>query len=287
MRDRSIDEFESIFEQASIPVLDIQEVPLKRVSAVVAGGALDDSVLALATYFKTRFAADVRLHAPAGLAADAIREQAQAREFEFAEQPFSSTAELVGQISIDRSQLVLLPRSNADDTSLDALIQGIAPPVLVVANPVEEPAKVFRNVLHSLTGNFRQERNFAYSFTLTENEGRILLLHAIDAQDIAAVRHALQLSPDIEEKGEAELLERLAHHGERYLKGVVAARHARPYTVNYRLAIGEVVPTVRAELEGGDYGLLVVGTHEEGHSHVAAADYQLLHVVRDIPVLAL
>jgi hypothetical protein len=47
------------------------------------------------------------------------------------------------------------------------------------------------------------------------------------------------------------------------------------------------VTAVQEELAAGAYGLLVVGRHEEGYSRITAADYQLMHLVRDVPVLAL
>ena len=152
---------------------------------------------------------------------------------------------------------------------------------------IGEPADVFRKILHSLTGNFQQTQNFAYSFTLAETDAALLLLHTIDSGELADVRDALLVSPDIAEKSGDELLESMAHHGERFLKAVVAASRKRPFEVTYRLAVGDVVPTVGRELERGDYGLLVVGSHRDGHSYLAASDYQLMHTVLDIPVLAL
>ena len=290
MRDRSIDEFESIFERASIPVLDIREIALQRVAAVLEGGPLDGSILDLARHVQTRFSAAIRVHWDASLNGATLGETVSAAGLELHERSFGSIAELVGQVSIWRSQLLLLPlqdRGVAGDDELDALIRGAAPPVLIVRTPVTSATGVFRKVLHSLTGSFEQTQHFAYSFTLVEDTGSILLLHTVDTHDVAAVRAALRVSPDIADEGEAELLDSLAHHGERYLKGVGAASRNQPYDVSYRLAVGEVVPTVQAELERGEYGLLVVGTHEEGYSHVVAADYQLMHMVRDIPVLAL
>jgi hypothetical protein len=170
---------------------------------------------------------------------------------------------------------------------LDLLVQGTAPPILVLRSSSHRAADVFREILHSLTGNFQQTQNFAYSFTLVEEGGRLVLLHAIDEHEVRDVRDTLQVSPDIaNETGEA-LVHSLSHHGERYLKAVVAASRQRPFDVSYRLAVGEIVPTVRAELSRSDYTLLVIGAHVEGYSHVTADDYQLMHQVLDIPVLAL
>jgi len=109
----------------------------------------------------------------------------------------------------------------------------------------------------------------------------------IDDNELEDVRDALQVSPDIAEESGEELLRNLAQHAERYLKAVVAAGLKRPFDVTYRLAVGDVIDVVRAELDVGDYGLLVVGKHQEGYSNVSADDYQLMHQVRDIPVLAL
>lgn len=291
MLERSLDEFEAIFERASIPVLDIRELQLARIAAVLKGGPLDDSVVGLAEYLKTRFGAEVRVHWPGGLDVTSTLDRADSAGLERSGRPFGSTAELVGQISIGRSQLILLPEpmdAQRRVLNLDLLIQGALPPIMLIREPIDEPQRVFRHVLHSLTGNFRQTQNFAYSFTLVENAGgKLLLLHTIDESELEDVRQALQLSQNVPAAGRAELLALLARLGQRYLKGVVAASRQQPYDVSYRLAIGEVVPTVRAELESGRHTLLVVGCHRAGHSFIEAADYELMHEVRAIPVLAL
>lgn len=291
MRERSLDEFEAVFERASIPVLDIREIRLARISVVVKGDPLDSSILALARYFQQRFGAETRVHWPAAVDVAATLAEASGAGLTPAERPFGSTAELVGQVSIGRRQLIVVPEPEQTDRrvlDIDPLVQGTAPPVLLVRRPIPAPADVFRRILHSLTGNFQQTQNFSYSFTLVADDGgELVLLHTIDETDLADVRAALHLSPNVPADGREELLECLARQGERYLKAVVAASRERPYRVSYRLALGEVVPTVKRELAARPYTLLVVGCHRERHSFIEAADYALMHEVREIPVLAL
>lgn len=290
MRERAIDQFESIFERASIPVLDIQELALRRVSLVLKGDPLDDSVLKLARYFQARFQAEVRVHWPPALGPKPAEAAASECGFVPASAPFESTAALIGQVALAHSQLVLIPEPQDEEVRVvekDDLVRGSAPPILLVRRPVEQPAAIFRNILHSLSGDFQQTENFSYSFTLVEEDGTLRLLHAIDQDDIAAVREAMQVSPEVSDEDEKEILEHLTHHGERYLKAVVAASRKFSYEVNYRLVLGDVVTAVQQELAGGSYGLLVVGHHEERHSRITAADYQLVHLVQDVPVLAL
>ncbi len=114
-----------------------------------------------------------------------------------------------------------------------------------------------------------------------------MLLHTIDATELEDVRDSLQVSPEISQRGEAELLESLTHHGERYLKAVVTASRDLKCDVRYRLALGEVLPVIQQELARGPYGLRVIGRHQQGKSYVDADVYQLMHRVTDIPVLAL
>lgn len=290
MRDNSLDEFESLFEQASIPVLNIEDVALARITAVMTGGSLDKSISRIAQYLNVRFNSDVAVHRAVSVDADSAADVAKEHGFELQPDPFASTAELVGQIAIARSQLLLSPRPSGESAvavDLDAVVQGTAPPVLVIQNPVEEPASIFRHVLHSVSGNFRQTQNFAYSFTLVEDQGRLLLLHVVEQSELDDVRDALRVSSQIDDSSRAALLENLRHHGERYLKAVVAASRTRPFSVTYRLAVGEVVDTVRRALAEETFDLLVVGSHIEGHSHVNADDYRLMHQVRDVPILAL
>lgn len=292
MRDRSIDEFESIFEQASIPVLDIDPVALTRIGVVLSGGPLDESILRLATYLKARFQSEIELYRPASMEPERAKELAGRHNLATEGRPYGSTAELVGQVSIGRSKLVLFPdpvheQSPAVEVDLDALVQGTTPPILIVRTPIQDPSVVFKRILHGLTGNFRQTQNFAFSFTMVASGGRLFLLHVIEKSEIRDVRETLRVSPEVaDESGEA-LIKNLTHHGERYLKAVVEAARDEPFDVGYRLGLGEIVAEVRRELASGEFGLLVVGSHEEGHSHVSADDYQLMHQVRDIPVLAL
>jgi len=141
MRERSLDEFESIFEQASIPVLDIRTVPLTRISAVLAGGPLDASVLALAARLNRRLGSEVRVHWPAATTLDCVQKLAHDAGIKTERLPFASTAELVGQISIARSRLLLLPvpeDETAKQIDLDEVVGATVPPVLIIRTAVED-----------------------------------------------------------------------------------------------------------------------------------------------------
>ncbi|MGB0716950.1 MAG: hypothetical protein ACPGXK_13795, partial [Phycisphaerae bacterium] len=84
-----------------------------------------------------------------------------------------------------------------------------------------------------------------------------------------------------------DLLEAMSHHGERFLKGVVLSMRDAEVEVNYRIAIGQIGDLVGKMLSEQDFHMLVVGHHEDGKSHVTAADYQLIHTITSVPVLAL
>ncbi len=290
MRDRSIDEFEALFEQAAIPVLHVERIALRRVGLVLHGDGLDTSAAAMGRYLQKRFGAELMVHYPNAAPHGPIEPSVAPLEATWHDAGFSSTAELVGQVSIDKAQLLILPQSKENTGAfieLDTLVQGTSPPVIVFHEPIDDPASIFTGILHSLTGNFRQTRNFSYSFTLAPNDGRLKLLHTIDDDEVSDVRDSLRLTPDIDHESRDELLDELARHGERYLKGVVAAGRDLPFDVSYSLIVGDTVEMTRKELETGVYSLLVVGAHEEGHSYISAVDYQLMHQVTDIPVLAL
>ena len=290
MRERAIEQFESIFERASIPVLDIREVALRRIAVVIKNDPLDESTLKVAAHLQRRFEADVRVHWPASIAESLVAVAESEHGFGRASAPFESTAALIGQVALNHSQLVLIPEPEDEGARVvdtDALVKGSAPPILLLRRPVAQPRTVFQNILHSLSGNFQQTVNFSYSFALVEDEGTLRLLHAVDHEDLAAVREARQVSTEVSDADEKEVLAHLARRGERYLKAVVAASRKFPYEVNYRLRLGDVVGAVQNELAAGSYGLLVVGRHEERHSRITAADYQLMHLVRNVPVLAL
>lgn len=290
MRERSLGEFEAIFERASIPVLQIPEVPLARVSVVLNSSLLDSSVLLMAGYFKRRFRSEVLLHWSPKLTDLDARAVASRDELQPAQGGFKSTDELLGQIADSGTELIVHPvLADADDRTVDVdrLVEGARPPVLLMHTPIDSAEDVFRRVLHSLTGNFRQKQNFAYSFRLVEEGGRLLLLHTIDAVEVDDVRDSLRVAHEVSDRGAGELLQTMAHHGERYLKGVIAASQDMDCDVSYRLALGAAMPLVQAELEAERYGLLVVGHHRNGRSHVGADEYQMMHRITQVPVLAL
>ena len=113
MRDKSLDEFASIFERASIPVLDIREIPLPRISAVLKGDPLDETILTLAGYLRKRFNAAIHVYWPATLAEAPALETVRGWQMTVADRPFNSTAELVGQVSINNSGLFLSTSSSS------------------------------------------------------------------------------------------------------------------------------------------------------------------------------
>jgi hypothetical protein len=57
--------------------------------------------------------------------------------------------------------------------------------------------------------------------------------------------------------------------------------------VKYEVRVAAAADAIKSTLSNNGYGLLVIGKHREGHSQVSAEEYQLVHAVRDIPVLAL
>jgi hypothetical protein len=290
MRERSLDEFESIFEQASIPVLDISLVAIRRISLVLKGAPIDESAVRLAAHLKTRFDCEVTTHWPAEGPSSPDVDAARDAGFTPADDPFRSTAELLGQFNIAAGQLIVVPEPHdpaARIVNLDDLVFGAAPPVLVFRGQIPSPDDVFRHILHSLTGNFQQTENFSYSFTLAAPGGWLELLHSIDQSEIEDVRDALTGAPDISSKEGDELLDALARHGERYLKAVVAAGRTEPFDIRYRLEVGSVIQNVERAIDRGGVGLVVVGKHVGGRSSIDSDDYQLMHSVRDAPILAL
>ena len=159
MRERAIEQFESIFERASIPVLDIHEIALRRVSLVLKGDVLDESLLRLAAYLRDRFEATVRVHWPSSVDQAVVVAAESTHAFTPAPGAFESTAALIGQVALAHSQLVLIPEPEDEGARVvekDALVEGAAPPILLVRRPVEQPAAVFRSILHSLSGDFQQ-----------------------------------------------------------------------------------------------------------------------------------
>lgn len=290
MFENSIDEFESFFERASIPVFDIPHIELKNLAVVLDGSSVDAAIGAIARYLVDRFGAQAWIYPETGV--DPAHAKWVGEHFGLGpiDTRHESPADLAAHLNSQPCGLVLLSESGGDDRDaamLDELVAGARAPVLIVRGPVADPQSLFTNVLHSLTGNLEAIENLAYSFTLVEDSGTLMLLHTVNDDELNEVRDTLRVSKEISaEKGDA-FLENLKKHAERYLKGVVASSREEPYTVSYHLRVGDVIESVEREIRMDHSHLLVVGTHHEGGSHISALEYQLMHRVRTIPVLAL
>ena len=240
MREDSLEEFEAVFEHASIPVLDVKKVTFERILVVLQGTALDRSAARLATYLAGRFGGTATALYREESAWAAVESGGLTPGMARVEGPFQSTPELLGQISMARPDLVLFPVNAGDDGGvMDEIIRFADPPVLLIRDEVAEPERVFGRILHSLTGNFQQSENFNCPFSLVKPSGEILLLHAIEQSEIEDVNEAL-LSTSITSSEGAKLLDALSHHGERFLKGVVLSMREEPVGVSYRIVVGSV-----------------------------------------------
>ncbi|MEK6234652.1 MAG: hypothetical protein N2C14_08060, partial [Planctomycetales bacterium] len=193
MRERSIDEFEAIFQKASIPVFGVPEVKINRVSAVLKGDALDASSVSVATYLRDRFNAEGLLHWTERAERRVAAELAAAHQLQLCPEPFQSTVDLAEQVVQADPQMLLLPEPADLDfrvVRLDDLVEKVTAPVLILRTVIDQPAEMFRRVLRCLTGNFQTTRNFAYAFKLTEPDGVLELLHTVADTEIADVKDA-------------------------------------------------------------------------------------------------
>jgi len=290
VREKSFNEFESLFERASIPVFDLPRIAPARIAAVLTGTALDNSLLELTAAVAERFNSATSVCWPRVM--DGERAASLARKFKLEpDGPFAGHPELGGLLNDLGAQLAILGAAPAGDAAetdsgIDALVFGCDAPVLIVRQPVD-PEVVFSRILHSLSGDLQEIRHLAYSFSLVAQDGSLTLMHTVEEEELHDLRDTLRVSPGVSEDSGDKLVQDLAGHAERYLKGMVAASHGESYTVSYRLAVGDVLDVIRYELAEGGYSLLVVGTHEDGKSRIGADDYRLLHHISGLPVLAL
>ncbi|MCH7958809.1 MAG: hypothetical protein IID08_01670 [Candidatus Hydrogenedentes bacterium] len=290
MYESSIDEFEALFERASIPVFDLPHVALKSIAFVPDGSDVDRSCVALLGSLKNRFDAEVQVYRDPCVDPEYTAALATAHSFKVAGESYLTPKELTAALNKGGHDLILLTESDTSEShaaTLDELVQHAHVPVLVVRTPIEAPEDVFTKVLHSMTGNLESINHLAYSFSLVEDGGALMLLHTVEHTELEDLRDTLRVSKEVAARDGEALLEDLKHHAERYLKGVVASARDEPYAVDYHLRIGDAITAVERELRIGHSTLLVVGTHHEGSSHVDALEYQLMHRVSAIPVLAL
>lgn len=287
MKSKSFDEFESLFERASIPVFDIPPLALQNIAVVLEGAELDNPMLELANHLGLRFQADTIAYRPNRIGQDQADCDVRKHHIKLASQGFESCEALCGQLNNAQTGLVIYGTGADDEADVDCLVFGCNAPILILRQPLDNPSAVFSRVLHSLTGNLTGIRNLAYSFNLVHSGGELVLMHTIEEGEIDELRDTLRVSPGISESSGDALIADLTHHAERFLKGMVEASRDEPYEVSYRLGLGDVLSVVQHELSQGNYSLLVLGTHTEGKSKVDAEEYRLMHMVTEIPVLAL
>ncbi len=287
MKSKSFDEFESLFERASIPVFDIPPLALQNIAVVLEGGALDNSMLELANHLATRFQADCIAYRPGKILASDAEGDVRKHHIELASQCFEQSENLAGQLNDAQTRLVIYGAGEGSESAVDSMVFGCDAPILILRQPVADPGAVFQRVLHSLTGNLTGIRNLAYSFNLVASSGELVLMHTIEEEEIDEVRDTLRVSPGISDASGDELVADLTCHAERFLKGMVEASRDEPYEVSYRLGVGDVLNVVQYELSRENYSLLVLGTHEAGKSRIDAEEYRLMHMAVEIPVLAL
>lgn len=302
MRNRKIDEYEALFEQASIPVLAIPQLELTRIAVAFVGTELDGSAQRIALRLARRFDAQVQaFYTPAGHAA--AEQAAESANWSLASKPPASADQstdnearrvadqaVAAAINAFDPHLLILPQPADADVQfadLDTLVESVHAPVFIFRQPIEYAGQPFERPLHYLTGAFEQKRNFAYSFHLVATGGEVFVKHVINEDEIDEVKAALSLSEMIDDGTMECVLKELTRAGERYLKGVVAGAEHLPCTVRYDVSVGDVLESVEKEMAAGKHTLLVVGAHVQGRSHLDARVYQLMHQIKSAPVLAL
>ena len=286
-RKKSIDEFEALFEQASIPVLDIPALAINPISIVLEDESLDPSIVSVAQYLMNRFGLSIQVHATDARAGFAL-ELGQTMGFEWKGMPYGQSETLAEQVDRASSRMVMLGRTGGDSViSLDSFVESVHVPILILNRPIRKPDTLFGHILHSLTGRFEQERDFSISFHLAERAADVTVIHTVSSDQIDDVRQTLRVSSQVSAEEQEEVLGHLTVHGERYLKAVVHAARELPCHVTYRIEVGTALEVIEQQLSEGDYSLLVVGAHREGRSHIEAEVYQLMHRVTASAVLAL
>ncbi len=300
MKERDLDEFESLFRRAVIPTIEVDAIEVRDIVVLADFSERAEACGAIAAELKERFGARVsarfllhpRDHDHEG-EARALMERVAADERRVVEgDPAAALKRIVDE---EKPSMILAPaplhlhdpspEADALGEFLDRLLVATAIPTLLVRRPARE--SVFRRILAKIPGG-RHEliEQFSFAFALCPPGGLVRLLHVVEKERLDELAEVLRVAPGIDtEEGAAGLLDAIETRMNQLLRGAVRTAKDAGFTVEADVDVGDPFELVPRQAK--DFSLLIVGSPSSHREFLESRAYRLIQAVPDIPVLAL
>jgi len=314
MKDRAIDEFESMFRNSVVPPVIIDQVPIDDVLLVASFSSVNGHALKVAMEVARRHSAKVRIVFPLiEPHEDLVDETVQAGAELERLAGILNEAGMPHQTHIERGEpevvldrickekrpdLVIVPSPIIPHSSLkrmkvlcaatEYLLIDADVPTMLIKNDRVPAAGVFAKVLMMFNGVAKDIRGFSLVFSLVDAGGSLKVLNILD-QDVFDEEHeamskttemATQQASEAIQKTRRESLEKIV----KKLKEVVTDR---PYDVTGEFYAADPIEKTRSMIVGDYHSLLVVRPPDGRRHALASLAFSLAHEIDEVPVLAL
>lgn len=314
MDESALNEFESLFEAAVRPTVELQPVRWSRVVVALDGSERGEAAVAVAVAIAKRFAAPAFFLATRALleGVDEATLQAKLDEGVAAAKAQAEAAGVVadGAARIGAPGEVILAEERREPTSLlvvptphggqtpdqttlgstvDHLLKASDVPTLLIKAPLAAPAGLFQRILAYIPGGFTVGPHFSIPFALTEPGGTLELMHVVDADEVRKYAAAFDITPDddTEERQAATMIRGLEEKMTALLEAAVGEVRDEPFTCRSLVGEGNPIQRVALRLLNEHVTLLVVESESRPEVAVPAEAYAMIKEITGVPILAL
>ncbi|MHC4957540.1 MAG: hypothetical protein ACYTGN_04130 [Planctomycetota bacterium] len=252
MRERELDEFQSIFKRSIIPTIEVEKIKLDKILVLTPEGGAPDC-RALADGFGVEVSERAIVHADdfAAILAD--------------EHPSMIIAPDLGEL-------------------IDSLLVATPLPTLI-ARGADGP-DLFRRILVNIPGGQHDLiEQFSFAFRLCPPGGTIRLLHVVDQERLARLAEILEVTPEVDTGASADLLAAVKARMDHLLRGAIRTARDAEFAVESAIEVGDPFEIVPRHARG--FELLIVGAQSEHSGFLESRAYALMQRVPDRSVLAL
>jgi hypothetical protein len=285
MKERDIDEFESLFQRAIIPTIEVSRIAIPDIVVLADGSATADACARIAQHLRGRFRSRVCVHYlrnPGDLPADDHRVVEG--------DPLKHLRHITDE---EKPALIIAPAplhlEDSEDPGLgdlvDALLVATAIPTLLVRGTPDE--SIFQRILAKIPGGRHDLiEQFSVAFALCGAGGTIRLLHIVNEHDVQRLANVLEITPEIDTaEGTEELLHAIETRMDHLLRGAIRAAEDAPFRVESDIEVGD--PFVIVPEQAKDFSLLIVGSQSSHEEFLSSRAYELIRRLPDVTVLAL
>ncbi len=296
MRERELDEFESMFRRAIIPTIEVEQIGLDSILLLADFGELTPACGNVAARLAERFGASVSTCFFLHLEDREERDRAQ-RVLDAL--PGGGGEIRVGDPIVELPKLIAERRPGAivapepfhlhcdpnERDLLDSLLIATPIPTLLIRST--EVDDIFTNIVAKIPGGRTDLiEQFSIAFALCEKGGRVELLHVLEQARLQELVDLLEITPEIDtEEGAAGLLSAAKSRMDHLLKGAVRVADEAAFDVVADLRVGD--PFVILPEVARDCSLLILGSQAAHTEFLESRAYALMKAVPGVHVLAL